>query len=489
MPISVIMRDSDLPFSHRLKLRENALAWISRDGGLHSFFFPTNELTQLTLRQQNEYVVSVVHNYLFASSDIGERSYNRAVIRDNVASLRRCVVKLRGNTITYREVAQYCLLLELLWDDVSSNLSDIIWVKCSLHFDTSLIALRIVYLCLYLREEYPTPEYVVKVRAAAFGSLVHEMFINGSLLDAEKYDKHSTNFKDLLSAWGTEFMTFVRSASFEEKITDLEALQGMKEAADLIDGFLRESWVDESWVLRANQLTEDMDNGRLTRRISRKPGSKNAPASLSEELSDVPASDKCEAEPESKAKDDDVNPADVIDVDGAEHDIDSDNDSTSPSHPRSRSNRASGISPSPRRKPPIHQRLARHSPVRGQRSEGQATSPLNAADIHDHGDLSGAGNDVDMSAVARDPGPPGRKRKRLYNQEQSPSASEKHDDLSYKSRRGVRQVPSVDQEDYRVHDHSTSSRDKRRKLFLKAMSEAEVNIHREAESEIVVLSD
>lgn len=484
MPAALIMPDSDLPFSDRLKLRENTLAWISRDGGLYSFFFPSGQLIQLAPQQRSAYTLSVMRNYLSASTDLGKSALKRAMIRENAANIRRCIDKLRRNTVSHRDVARYCILLELLWDEMNINLSDSLWAKCSLHFDTSLISLRIVYICLCLREEYPSSECTIQVRAAAFAALVNEMFMKGTPLDVEGIDKHSTNFKDLLLAWRTEFLTYVRSASFEEKISNLEAVQGMKQAADLLDGFLREGRADESWMLRANQLSEDMDNGLLVRRTGRKRSRKNVPPSPVEELSEAEASD--EDEVESKLKDDDFDPEDVIDVD----DDDSDTSNGSQSSPRRlpvRPRRAGPVRRSPRNKSVMRSRRTRQYPNRFKPDDAKVQSPTKVSVQDKLDDLSEDDEEANMTPAEESASRFRRRRGRPRREEPSSRATTE-DGLGRQSRRGVRQVPSADQDD-RVRDQTIRSNNDRKTRILKAMSKAEASIHGESEDEHLVPSE
>lgn len=359
VPSTLILPDVDLAFSDRLKLRENALAWISRDFGLQPFFFPSNNSLTHDLQKQNDYTIAAVQNYLTGTAE-GEGAFKRSILRENAANLRRFITNLRRNTVTHRDVARCCLLLELFWDKMNDTLSDSNWARCSLHFDTALISLRIVYLSVHLHEEYPSDAHPTSVRAAAFATLVNSLFSIGAPMDAEETDKHSTNFKDLLSAWREEFLTYISSNEFEDKVARLETVQGKKEAADLLDAFLREMKVDDNWMLLANQLVDDMENGRIARRTGRKRRRKDAPRSPVEEIPELEPSDEAEGEAEPKINDEDFDPDDA-DNDDDEDEDDSDN-SLSPVRTYTRRHREKLVRRSPRGLSSIrNRRLVRRS--------------------------------------------------------------------------------------------------------------------------------
>lgn len=268
----MIMPDSDLPFSDKLQLRENVLAWISRDVGLHDFFFPSALQTPLTVVEQKDYILNHMSNYLSAPTPLGNAAVFRSLQRETAAHLRRFSVDLRRGQATHRDIARACLHIESLWDGLNTGLDDADWARCSMHFDISLIALRIVYVITYLQAECPFESSNTMVRISVFNRLVSEFFIGKAPTDCRTADKHTANFRDLLKAWHDEFIQYEHGPDFEVSVSELADVQGCKEAADLLDGFLRATRADESWMLQANQLLTDFQAGLLSKRSKRMAG-------------------------------------------------------------------------------------------------------------------------------------------------------------------------------------------------------------------------
>lgn len=294
-----IKPDSDLPFSDKLALRENVLAWISRDIGLQNFFFPPESSTKLSADEQKTYTNTVISSYLSAPTPAGNKAVQRTLVRECAASLRRATVNLRREQVTYRDTLRSCMLLEWLWDSTNTELDDATWARCSMYFDTSFIALRLVYVLLYLRTEHAQDTTSISVRVCAFRSLVDHFFKPGCPTDRND-DKHTSNFRDLLSAWHSEFSTYAKYDDFEAKISTMEEIQGPKHAADFLDAFLRETGVDDSWMLKSSQLHADMEAGMLIRRSGPKRNPK----------ADMLSPEPIEELPEPESSEDELKPGD-----------------------------------------------------------------------------------------------------------------------------------------------------------------------------------
>ena len=190
-PTKFIMSDVDLPFTHRLQLRENILSWISRDVGLSDFFIPPNHPGSHALsgERKNSSILAVMHNYLGVSSPpsiqgetepiavpSSSASQSRCMARENASHLRRSVIALRRGRVTHFDVARFALLLETLWDEINVTLNDASWAMCSLKFDTSQVSLRLVYIWLYMEQEFPASNHPIHVRRAVYATLVEGFF-------------------------------------------------------------------------------------------------------------------------------------------------------------------------------------------------------------------------------------------------------------------------------------------------------------------------
>lgn len=276
-----ILQDADIPFAERLHLREYSLAWISRDvGGIRSFIFPkkvVDEL-QLTPAQVESSLRKILEEFCFASTPLGKESLNRVLVCEHTSQLRHCVLRLRRNELTYQDAVQYAIVLESLWDSVNTEMSDATWARCSFHFDTALISLRIVYLILYLRQEFPSNTHETAVRASVFNK-VYKSFFNSAAPTDDKFDKHSTHFKNLLAAWRGEFDLYAAD-NFEDKLRSLEHHHGNVKTADILDQFIRQVQVNDGWMLRAYQLEAEYSAGKLYRRTGRRRSSGTETAGL-----------------------------------------------------------------------------------------------------------------------------------------------------------------------------------------------------------------
>lgn len=276
-----IMQDADIPFAERLHLREYSLAWISRDvGGIRSFIFPKKvvEELQLTPAQVESSLRKILEEFCFASTPLGKEALNRVLVCEHTSQLRHCVLRLRRNELTYQDAVQYAIVLESLWDSVNTEMSDATWARCSFHFDTALISLRIVYLILYLRQKFPANAHETAVRASVFNK-IYKSFFNIAAPTDDKYEKHSTHFKNLLAAWRDEFDLYAAD-NFEDKLRSLEHHHGNVKTADILDQFIRQVQVNDGWILRAYQLEADYSAGKLYRRTGRRRSSGTETAGL-----------------------------------------------------------------------------------------------------------------------------------------------------------------------------------------------------------------
>lgn len=276
-----ILQDVDIPFTERLKLRENALAWISRDvGGIRSFVFPKAvvDYLRLTPVQIETSLREILQHFFVASTPCGREALIRTMAREHAAHLRHCAILLRRNELTYTETARYSIMLESLWDSINTEMSDATWARCSLHFDTALAALRVIHILLYLRQEFPCDLHPTPVRVAVFVSTFKSLFNDNAPTD-DAYDKHSSHFKQLMAAWRREFDLYA-TPNFEHKIRKLEHHHGNAKTADILDQFLNLINIDDNWMLRAYQIESDFSAGRLRLKNDRNRMPPTDPAGL-----------------------------------------------------------------------------------------------------------------------------------------------------------------------------------------------------------------
>lgn len=276
-----ILQDADIPFAERLHLRVHSLAWISRDvGGMRNFIFPKKvvDYLQLTHAQVESSMRKILDEFFLASTPPGKEALNRALACEHTSHIRHCVLRLRRNELTHQDAIQYAIILESLWDSVNTEMSDATWARCSFHFDTALISLRIVYIILYLRQEFPANAHETAVRSSMFDK-VHKSFFNADAPTDDKHDKHSTHFKNLLAAWRGEFELY-SAGNFEEKLRSLEHHHGNLKTADILDQFLRQIQVDDGWMLKAYQIVAEFSEGALYRRTGRRRSSGTETAGL-----------------------------------------------------------------------------------------------------------------------------------------------------------------------------------------------------------------
>lgn len=253
-----------LSFTEYTKIREDILAWISRDTGLCEFLVPDALAASWSPEHKQKWTNAILDNFLKAkASDIGSNALRRVLSRETAGNLRRGCVRLRNNTATNRDIAKMGVLLECLWNDTSSNLDDNTWARCSLRFDTALISLRVSYMWLYDESENKGAD--IDTRKQIFLSLV-DSFFNGDAPTDDKDDKHSSNFHDLLAVWKKEFSSYVEGDSFNEKIKRLKDTQPLQKVASSIDKFLSVVAIDDSWVLRMRNAHTALQKDKLARK-------------------------------------------------------------------------------------------------------------------------------------------------------------------------------------------------------------------------------
>lgn len=207
------------------------------------------------------------------------------------------------------------MLLENFWDDANVALNDSSWAMCSLKFDTSQVSLRLVYLWLYMKQEFPPDEHPIGVRRAVYASLVNAFFKDKAPIDVPDYDKHSTNFKCLILAWYNELITGCQD--LDTKLDDLAASNSMNMAADFIDTFLRVVQPDDDWMLRAQTLSNAWDEGKISQRSGAKRAKRTAKDddgiafATNEEMEDYFANDGVEEDDEDEDEDNDEDEDDL----------------------------------------------------------------------------------------------------------------------------------------------------------------------------------
>lgn len=311
-----ILQDVDIPYTERLKLREHAFAWISRDvGGIRNFIFPPSVVQHLhlTSSQIDTVLHEILHNFFQVSTPAGKQSFERSMIHEHASHLRQCTLRLRRNELTHSEVARYAIILESFWSSINSHMSDRVSVYSSLNYDAALIALRIVYIILYLDQEFPSPAHQTALRATVFDTLYKDFFTVNAPTDHSDH-KHSSHFLQLLAAWNNEFKLYLTS-TFEDKFKTLQQHHGSKRAADILEQFMNLIDIDKSWMLRAFQLEADYSAGKLSRKSGRRQ-------SAATQKSGLPMPQPIEDLDELSLGDDDADKYDDID-DDADFDYDS----------------------------------------------------------------------------------------------------------------------------------------------------------------------
>ena len=260
---------SELTENERNQIREHVLAWISKDVGLCQFCVPDGVAKGWSAEQKQAWTNSVIANYVRGGTEDGKNARMRILSRENAGNLRRFCVKLRKEQLTHKEAAAMSVALEGLWDDVTLDLSDENWARCSLLFDTALISLRVAYVWLYLKTENANSEDTPDTRKTVFLKLVSSFFIPGAPTD-DAHDKHTTNFRDLLSAWNKELSKYVEGDDFEEKLHLLESTQGLPKVGICVERFLNAVNRDQSWILKMKNLETKIEQGELVSKRGRK---------------------------------------------------------------------------------------------------------------------------------------------------------------------------------------------------------------------------
>lgn len=262
MPVAV---GADISFGLRMQMREHILAWISRDVGLREFLIPDLLTDTWTQEQRQAWTTHIIDKYLHANS-VGGRSTRRRILAcETAGSLRRHCVRLRQRTASFRDIMKTSVSLESLWNDVSPELDDATWAKCSRWFDVALSSLRVSYVWMYLKSEASGPDATDEARKGLFEKLVDTYFVPEAPTD-DKVDKHTANFKDLLQAWRSDLQVMMKSEKFDTELKRLEEVNNLSETAECIERFLGGVDVDKSWILKMQKLDKDLGKGKLVPR-------------------------------------------------------------------------------------------------------------------------------------------------------------------------------------------------------------------------------
>lgn len=267
-------RIQEIPFTDRINIREKVLAWISSDIGLCEFLVPDALAESWSPEQKQTWTNVIVDKFLVAdNTEVGRVARARVMAREQAGTLRRGCDKLRQGQATYRDIAKMGVTMEGLWNDISSDLDDPTWAKCSLLFDTALISLRVAYLWLYDKTENNGAS--VDTRKKVFQTLLDSFFSENAPTD-DKDDKHSANFRDLLGVWRTELQKYMDEDDFEQKLDKLEETQPLLEVASGIERFLGAVNIDQSWLWKMKLVDDELQDGHLVRKGRRGRKSKNA---------------------------------------------------------------------------------------------------------------------------------------------------------------------------------------------------------------------
>lgn len=259
-----VTRIQEIPFTDRIKMRENVLAWISNDTGLYEFLVPNALAESWSAEQKQTWTNAIVDNFLNApNTEVGKLSRGRVMAREQAGNLRRGCDKLRRSMATYRDIAKMGLTMEGLWNDISPDLDDNTWARCSLLYDTALISLRVSYLWLYDTTENDGAS--AETRKKVFNTLLDSFFTENAPTD-DKDDKQSDNFRQLLKVWRAELLKYAEADNFDEKLKRLETTQPLAEVGAGIDRFLNSISIDSSWMWKMKQLDDKLQNGHIVRK-------------------------------------------------------------------------------------------------------------------------------------------------------------------------------------------------------------------------------
>lgn len=261
MPSSV---PSELPFGELMTLRENVLAWISRDAGLGEFLIPDELSSTWTKEQKETWTAAVVEKYMHLDDSEGSVNMRKRIMASETASaLRRCCVLLREGTASHRDVMKTAVVLEALWDSISPTMGDdAMWVKCSLTFDTALISIRLAYLWIYLNAEANGRSTTFETRKAVYKECVESFFVIGGPADSGK-DKHSGNFKELVETWREELKSYGENEEkeFEMRLKQVEEGYSREATVTRIEKFMSLADMNGSWMLHVQQMDKEMEAG------------------------------------------------------------------------------------------------------------------------------------------------------------------------------------------------------------------------------------
>lgn len=266
--------ESDLPFKARLQLRENILAFISRDVGLCDFLVPPDMTASWTPEQRKQWTDSIVDTFLQADASSGKVARQRLLSYETASALRRGCVKLRRRTADHREIIKTSVSLEALWNGASAELEDATWARCSLLFDTAMISLRVAYVWMYMKAEVRGKQIPFDVKKSMFEMLVDSYFTLDAPTD-DQVDKHSDNFGKLLEAWRAELLKYTESDKFDQRMEALEKSQSLDETANCIEKFLARVNVDDNWVFRMYQTDREIAQGLWIRRKGKRKAAKS----------------------------------------------------------------------------------------------------------------------------------------------------------------------------------------------------------------------
>lgn len=273
MPTAV---EPEVSFDVRMQLRENMLAWISRDVGLTEFLIPDEFASAWTQEQKEAWTTSVVNKFMHLSlgkSSVATRK--RILACETAGVLRRCCLQLRERAVSHRDVMKTSVALEALWDRVSGMLEDSTWATCSLMFDTALISLRVAYVWIYLKAEASEPHADLETRKTVFEESVKGFFTTTCPTD-DATERHSDNYKKLLDAWRQELDEYHKQDKFESLITRLEKSQSLEKTAACVEKFIATVNIDNSWVLNMQTIGTEIESGLWNRKGKGRGGRKAA---------------------------------------------------------------------------------------------------------------------------------------------------------------------------------------------------------------------
>lgn len=247
-----------------MTLRENVLAWISRDAGLEEFLIPDKLSSKWTKEQKETWTAAVVEKYMHLDDSEGSVNMRKRIVASETASaLRRCCVLLREGTASHRDVIKTAAVLETLWDSISPTMGDdAVWVKCSLTFDTALISIRLAYLWIYLNAEANGKSTSFETRKAVFKECVESFFVIGGPADSGK-DKHSVNFKELVETWREELKSYAENEEeeFELRVKQVEEGYSREATVTRIEKFMGLADMNGSWMLHVQQMDKEIEAG------------------------------------------------------------------------------------------------------------------------------------------------------------------------------------------------------------------------------------